>query len=508
MELNKTEISLYETIVKGTTQAMADGEAIVPDTKPDILKILQVDADACITDRYIENGRLYLCGRVDYKVLYIPDSNGERIKSILTSMEFRQAADSGGAEPDDGIFAYAAIERVEFNAVNSRKIRLRAIVHIDYEVCRAAETEICVGVDNSDAECRFEYVEFENAVNLSNHEFTVKESVEVPSGQSSVAEILKTDVRIFDTEYKTVTGKVIVKGNIAICVLYTDDESDIKFIESELPFTEVLDADGVGEETVCDIDYSVVNVMCDAEPDSDGDMRIISVDADICASLRGTETKTEEVLCDCFIPYEQTSCETEKLSVFSTVYRPCAQSTIREIIEISKNVPGVSGVYNVVTQAEITKTQLNGSRLLCEGRIEAYVLYLTDSAESPIYSIKKDIPFSFMIECEGVAGDEEIRLKASVNHSGYSLNPTSGIELRCLVLLEGKLLKEKEFLNITSVSSSKSPERRGIFIYFVKDGDEVWDVAKRYAVPCEKIIKYNNIDDSLIAAGTKLFIPA
>ena len=79
MELIKKPINTCDTIAKGTAQAMADGDVIVPDTKPDILKLLQVDSEASITDKYIENGRLVLCGRVDYKVLYIPDSESEKI---------------------------------------------------------------------------------------------------------------------------------------------------------------------------------------------------------------------------------------------------------------------------------------------------------------------------------------------------------------------------------------------------------------------------------------------
>ena len=89
MELIKEVINSSKMTAKGTTQAMTDGDVIVPDVKPDIIKLLQVDADACITDKYIENGRLVICGRVDYKTIYVPDCENEKINSIDTSMEFR-----------------------------------------------------------------------------------------------------------------------------------------------------------------------------------------------------------------------------------------------------------------------------------------------------------------------------------------------------------------------------------------------------------------------------------
>lgn len=507
MELNKTELYLCDTMIKGTTQAMSDGEVIVPDVKPDILKILQVDAEASVTDRYIENGRLYISGRVDYKVLYIPDSDGERIKSILTSMDFRQTADAGRAEPGDNIFAAAEVDRVEFSAPNSRKLRLRAVISIDYEVCRISETELCTGADE-DIECEYESIDIECTTHLGTHEFTVKERIETPAGQSPIAEILKTDVAITEPEYKTVTGKIIIKANADISVLYTDDNGEVRFIEAELPFTEVLDADGTGDRTICDIDFEVLGVMCEAEEDSDGDMRIAAVDIDICAAVRSTETVSCEIMTDCFVPYQRTDIGREDVSITRTVCRPAIQNSIREIIDVPDNVPGVAGVYNVIADASVTRSELQGRRLLCEGKIDTYVLYLTDSAESPVYSIRKEIPFSYVAECEGAAGDEEIELKASVGHIGYSLNSSGDIELRCLVRIDGRLISRETVGNIVSVETEDMPSRSGIFIYFVKDGDTLWDISKRYAVPRGRIARYNSIENGIISSGAKLFIPA
>ncbi|MDD6763310.1 MAG: DUF3794 domain-containing protein [Clostridiales bacterium] len=507
MELIRDTIRICETMSRGTTQAMADGDIIVPDIKPDILKILQVDADACVTDKYIENGRLIINGRVDYKVLYIPDKENVRIKSILTSMEFKQVIDAGGADADVKPIITVSVERVEFSAVNSRKLKLRAVVGIDYELCRITETDICTDVEAETAERKKQKIDFENTVDISEHDFTLKESIEVPSGQTSISEILKTDVRISDTEYKTVTGKVIVKGNAGICVLYTDEDGDIKYIESETPFTEVFDADGVGENTICDIDYCVMGVMCEAQPDSDGDMRIAELDIDVEAMIRGVEPEEKEILSDCFIPCRNTKCDTERIRLTETVERPSVQNTLREIIDFPSNIPGVRGVYNVMTNAAVSKAELQRSRIICEGKIEAYILYLTDSGENPVYSYKKDIPFSYMLDCENGALMPEVNIKAVVKHVSYNLNSAGGLELRCLLDIESKLQKVTEIDNITDITAEEKEKRNGIVVYFSREGDTLWDIAKRYAVPQSMIQKYNNVDNESIGSRMKIFIP-
>lgn len=508
MELTEHSVCICETAASGTVQAMADGDIIVPDIKPDILKLLQVDAEACVTDRYVENGRLTVCGRVDYTVLYLPDRENEKIRSIKTSMEFRQLADAKGAGEDSFPIVSASVERVEFNAVNSRKIRLRAIISIGYEVCCIREIGLCTDCMAENAECRRKLVKFESAADISEHEFSIKEAIEVPSGQNSVNEILKTDVCISDTEYKTVTGKAIVKGCARICVLYTDDEGGIHYIESETPFTEVFDIDGAGEDAICDIEYSTAGVMTAAEADSDGDMRIVTVDIDVIASVKATEETEEEILSDCFVPYRSTKCGYETTVLTETVERPSGQYNVREVIDFPSGVPGVSGVYNVITNAVVTKSEIQRKKLLCEGRIETFILYLTDTAENPVYSIKKDIKFSYMLECENDCSDCMAKVKVNVRHISYNLNAAGALELRCLLEIDAKLMRQNSISNISSVECSERESDNSIIICFVKNGDTVWDIAKRYGVPQKSIIESNDMDENaVLTGGEKLFIP-
>ena len=508
MELIKDTISVSEIKGKGVTQAMADGDVIVPDTKPDILKLLQVDSDASITDKYIENGRLVLCGRVDYKVLYVPDSENEKIKSISTAMEFRQVVDGGGADSDCKIMVKPTVERVEFNTVNSRKMHIRSIMHIEYEICSVVTAEITTDVECDGIEKQFNNISFENIVDISEHDFTIKEKLEIPSGENSVSEILKCDVKIYDTEYKSVSGKVIVKGSAGVCVLYTDDGGDVKFIEEELPFTEVLDAEGVTENAICDIDYCVAGIMCDAEPDSDGDLRVLMIDIDISVSLKCTETVEKEVLCDCFVPYSNTEFGKDEIKLRTASERPSSQNTIREVIAFPQNFPSVSRVYNVMTNVIMTKAELQRNKIICEGKIEAYILYLTDSSENPIYSFKKDIPFSYMLESQNKADNAICEVKSNIRHISYSLNAGGELEIRCLFAIECMLINEISISNMTSISMGELNKRNGIIIYFANEGETVWSIAKSYAVPCELLMKYNDINGDRVEKNGKLFIPA
>ncbi len=507
MELIKDTINVCNITAKGVSQAMADGDVIVPDVKPDILKLLQVDAQACITDKYIENGRLVINGRVDYKILYVPDSGEEKIKSILTSMDFRQVVDSGGADEDAKLLVKPYVEKVEFNTVNSRKMRIRTIIHIEYEVCKLNYIEVLKDIDDELIEKEYTEIEFENTVDISEHNFTLNEKIEVPNGAESIGEVLKTDVKLYDTEYKAVSGKVIVKGNAGICVLYTDTQGDIRFVEAETPFTEIIDSESISENTMCDIDYCILGCMCSVEPDNDGDLRVINIDTDVCAMLKGVELFKKEIVKDCFMPYKKTCCNKENIKLKTSVERPVSQNTLREVIELPKNVPGIAGIYNVMSNAIITKSELQKNKIFCEGKVETYILYLTDSVENPIYSYKKEIPFSYIIECKKDTEGLLCEIKAGVKHISYNLNSNGEIELRCMLATECVLTEEKELNNICSIDIDDRKCDDGIIVYFAEKGESLWDIAKKYMVPKEKLLLYNEMDENILNERKKLLIP-
>ena len=235
MELVQDTFTVSRTVCRGTTQTMSGGDIIVPDTKADILKIIQVDADAHITDRSIRDGKLILSGRTDLKILYIPDSDSDKICSIISSFDFSQDISCKNADEDMHLLASANVSRAEFSVINSRKLHIKAIIALGYEVTDTAEESVVTDVDeDSGAQAKRETINLQNIADICAHSFSIQENLEIPGSQPPVKELLKADIQISDTEYKTVTGRIILKGALSVCLLYISDENNIEHICAEL----------------------------------------------------------------------------------------------------------------------------------------------------------------------------------------------------------------------------------------------------------------------------------
>ncbi|MCH5209631.1 MAG: DUF3794 domain-containing protein [Oscillospiraceae bacterium] len=511
MELVKENITIKQVSCKGGTQVLVDEDIIVPDVNPDILKILQLDASSCVTGKEITDGRTVINGRVDLKILYIPDSEREKIKSIITSFDFTQNVDSQDIKHGMTADVASNVERAEFTLINSRKMRVKVVVGVDYEVIAEKSLEIAVeAADNGNTELRRENVKLQNCVDLSETDFVLKESAEVPGGHASVNEILKVDARVTDTEYKSIPGKIVAKGAVNVSVLYTDPDCKVQSMESEIPFTEVFECDDAGDETICDIDYCISEIRYSVQEDSDGDRRVIDLEVTVGVRIKATENVSIDMICDCYEPFMKTQLLKEEVELEEIISRPFTQNTIREMIETAQGAPGISGIYGVITRPYITKAQLQRGKLLSEGTVEAYILYLTDSNETPVYSMKKEIPFSYIMDCESMDDDLIPEIKAEVKHTAYNLNVAGEIELRCILALNANIIRKRkiELINDVVTEQPDSKEKKGIVIYFVQPGDNLWDVAKRYAVPQDEILRFNNMtEEDKLETGSRLFIP-
>lgn len=512
MELIKENVTVNQVVCKGSTQAVVDEDIIVPDVKPDILKVLQLDATACVTDKKMSNGILVVNGRVDLTILYVPDSENERVKSIIASYDFEERVDCKDADLEMIPLVTANVDRAEFYLTNSRKIRVKIGVGIDYEVTSKRNVEVAVDAEDCEkAQLLRENVNIQNCVGITEHNFDVNTAIDIPNGQSSINEILKLDAKILNSEYKSVTGKLVVKGEMNVCVLYEDEVGKIQFTESEIPFTEVIECEDASDETICDIDYETADITYRVCEDSDGDNRIVEVECKVCVQVKATETVTLDMICDCYEPSVKTELIKEEAEVEEIVSRPSAQNTIREVFNTADTKTTVVGVYNVVAKPNITKIKMQDGKLSVEGKLEVYILYLTENEESPVAMTKKDMPFGYMLDCDGNEAGLLPEVKSEVKHIAYNLNAVGEIEVRCILALNANVIRKRKIELIEDVitEENEETEKKGIVIYFVQNGDTLWKIGKCYAVAQEDILKFNDMtEDEELKIGRRLLIPS
>lgn len=508
MELLKEQMEICETKFRDKAITYADGDIIVPDVKPDILKILQVDAVSAVTSKEIADGLIKVAGIIKYNILYIPEREGESIKSITSEMNFSHTIDKKQISENSMLDVSSDIERVEFTLLNSRKLNIKTAVSVGYTVWESKDFSFASGLDDERAEVIYENLNTQNLKILEEHSFVIRDRLEIPSGRASVAEILKMDINISDREIKAITGKAVVKGNISVCALYLDTNGEINCIDGEIPFTEIAEIFDVEEDIPCNVEYRLSDFSYECGADDDGEPRTIDFDISVTAVISSYENKEVQIMKDCFCPGTHADMIYDNIEFENIISNSVNQYTVKDVIVPDKKIPQIGSVYNVVTRPAIIKAVAQEGEIKVEGRLEVYVLYITDNTQIPIYSFRKDIPVDFSIDNENSKETFNCMADMTAEHITFNLNMAGEVELRCTLSVDAKLTQKEELEVISDCTLCEGEKECGIVIYFVQPGDTLWQIAKRYSVSVGDIVKFNNLQDrNVINEGERLIIP-
>ena len=113
------------------------------------------------------------------------------------------------------------------------------------------------------------------------------------------------------------------------------------------------------------------------------------------------------------------------------------------------------------------------------------------------------------MECDVPTDGMEAQLKADIRHTSYNLNSAGELELRCILSLSSNIVNRRKIKVINSLEKGdEGGVKNGIVIYFVQNGDTLWDIAKHYSVTCSEITEFNKLEEGKeLSVGERLFIP-
>ena len=176
--------------------------------------------------------------------------------------------------------------------------------------------------------------------------------------------------------------------------------------------------------------------------------------------------------------------------------------------QISDSEISNSRIYNVSTTSSINNVKIVGTKAIYEGEVSVNILY--ESTEVTRID-KKEFKFPINYELNIIEGMSEENLDIMVDVEKYEISSqTDNIQINIDLNISTKMFKTIE-LNIIEDLEEKELEDKeeySIIVYFVKAGDTLWNIAKKYRSTVENIKQINNIEDEdKLEINQQLFIP-
>lgn len=489
--MEKNTVIINKKTASTTKILEINGDVIVPDIKPDIVNIINTNGIPYIYKEDISTGRVRLDGNIDTYVVYLSDSGETR--SIQTTLTFSDSIEETTITEKSFSKQSISLEMIEAKVLNERKLSIRASVRIKSEIFEQSQIEITSDFNEIEGvEKLKETLDIKSIIGSNRVKTSIKEDISVDNS-FSLAEILKTDVEITNLENKISYNKVLAKADANIKVVFLSEDGRIGVTSSTIPVMSFIDIDKITDTHTCSVEYSIRNMLFKV---NSKEMHSIACQIDFEVSCEAFETRTIDVIEDMYGIKNNVDFTRRDVEVQVSQKESVERISINERVVVED----ILNVCDVNCRPRIVNRTKSGNYFNCECEMAMSIYYEADNRNGLNV---KEVVLPFMMKTES---EEEFSFSISKKQFTVS-NENVNCDIEILAKKDSDCLKRITVIDDVSTSECEEDEEYKMFMYFVKSGDTIWKIAKRFKVCVKDIIALNKLENpDRICVGDRLYI--
>lgn len=502
LETEKENVCINKIVGQKKEEIVVEGDVIVNDIKPDVLNIISASGIPCVYKKEIMDGKVRIDGSINTYIIYLADDENSTVRSLTTVLDFTQVFDIAECENNMMVNENVNIKKFEYRVLNSRKINIKAILEIEAKVYSNDNINIITNVgDMKDIQVLNNNRMVNSMVGSGNTKVYAKDTISIDN-VDDLAEIMKADIRIINKDIKLSYNKVLAKADANVSILYLTEDNRIKNVNTQIPVMGFIDIENINDDNICDVEYKMKNLII--KPNN-ADAHTIYIEAEIEIMCFSYELRTINLIEDLYSITSDLNFNQKEISAMAD------KQNVRRTCEIDEkiNIPeiGNNQLFNVEARPTIINSTVKKGKIIYEGQINLEFLYeITNGMESK----NIELPFKFDIEAENISEGCNIETAIDVKRDDFIVTSDSNIETK-IELEFNVAISRTETINIINEISKEETRQNDIYsmvIYFVKPGDTLWKIAKKFKSTIEDIARINSIEDiNKIHVGQQLYIP-
>lgn len=500
VETAKDKVRFNQMVGQKQEIITVDGDTIVNDVKPDVLKIINTNGTICVQKRETLNGKVKLEGYIDTYIIYLADDEMGSVRTVNTSLDFSTIIDVDNCKEGYTLEEKLCIKGFETRVVNSRKVHVKAFVDADLKIFSNEEIETIVDVQN-DGNMQMLNISrnLMSLVGENTGKCMLKDTINV---EDDLAEIMSVKFTLADMETKTSYNKVLIKGIANVQIMYLTEDNQISNVLGQIPVMGFVDMPNIADTSPeCIAKVKLRNLK--VEPNN-MEERSILVEAELDLFCKAYENKELNIIEDMY-----SLCDNVELKR-DTIRTTISQNRVRDSFKIKQIFTEHELLYGrilgVNLEPIIENTDVKEGRINYTGKVNAEFFV---NHEDNIATHNYEIPFEFDLTSDKIMEEFKVETQIDVvSHKTY--NTDDGVvleaEMEITALLQNS--EELELIQDVDVTEDTSPNLYSMIIYFVKPGDTLWKIAKQFKSKVEDIARINQIEDeNKIYVGQQLYIP-
>jgi hypothetical protein len=505
--LERERIAVGEVIFDGCQEQPVDIDINLPDYCPDIQRILKCQIYPKISSRSITGDRLMLDGSYTVKIFYL-DPDGTCVRcyesddSYSAEIALKQQAENAL------ILASPRVEYVNCRASSPRRLNVHGSFSLCAKVISAGQCEAVSNIAGDGVEQQKTSVSVNELVGFAQQQFSVDEVLELGQGKPSADSLVRADAYVVLQDCKIAAGKLMTKGEANVKFLYqtSGENPSLETMEYALPFTQMLDCDGVSDDCFCSVRLQTAGVEAQIKNDYSGDKTYFDTKVKIHASARAYRKKDVVIVNDAYSRSYELNIDAKQKTMESLA--EVDEDTLVHKTEIAMDDSPVTKVIDLWSEmASATATVADG-KIAFKGKYSLCVLAQNEK-NTPFY-FERLIDFEHELPC---ASSGDLKCEPDVDTGAVSYRIVgNGIEVKTELRVRAEVVQRVNFKAVATVTADETkPIQRDttacLCLYFADAGESLWNIAREYRTSMASVRAENGITGDFVENRGMLLIP-
>ena len=501
VETTRDNVCVNHIIGQKTENFIVEGDSIIPDIKPDIINAINTSGTICIYKKEINEGKIKIDGAIDTYIMYIADDENNSIRGLNVNLDFSQVIEMEKAMQGMNLETNLKLKSMECKVINGRKVNVKAFIEVDVKVTSKEEIDVINNVNLKGIQMLNENLNINSMIGSGNTRVYAKDTL-VIDNIDNLSEIMKADLRILNKDVKISYNKILAKADLNVRLLYLTDDNRINSVEATVPVMGFIDMPDVSEENICDTKYEIKNLVI--KPNNVEEHSIyMEAEIEICCDVY--KSQEINIIQDLYSPKTNVSFTQKQVSIMQKIENVQGTYNIRE----KQVIPEIGGnkIYDVGTSVDIKKQTILNDRVLFEGELMLNYIY---SSNNTVETKQTSIPFSYNLDFVGINQSSKLETYVDIGLQDFVITEDGGIDVKVDIGFNLTVTKNTQINIIDDITEdeNRSMCTCSLVVYYVKERDTLWKIAKKFGSTVDEIARINGIENgNKLNVAQQLFIP-
>ena len=514
MELIKKHIYMNRQTCRSSLQVTLDDDFNVPDSKPDIIRLLKPDGEIKITDKKQMNGKLLLNGSLLFRILYISDDTSRPLHTLQGELPFSESINLSEDCSVETLNIVWEFEDLTADIINSRKFTIRSLVRFNISGEELCSHEAVIDVTPA-AGLYSRKAPLLLTTTAAGHKdsLRIREDITLPNAKPVIGELLYYELRFLNPDIRLGNDRFTVNGDLSVflCYLPEKDSTRPEYYETEIPINTALDCPGCTETMIPYISLLPSSHSLEVRPDADGEERRLEAELLLDLGIKLYEDQELTLVNDLYSTQEQLDLVYTEWEYETLLQRNNSRMRISDRISLNPTRPKLLQICHVSNNVKLDSVRMTGEGLLAEGVMDVDIFYISSEDSSPLELVTTGIPFSQQIEIHDITPDCIYEVHAVPDQISALIADQNTIEIKAGISFDSIVFARhrEQFLQEcnTIVTDNAQPVcRPAASAYTVLPTDTLWDIAKRFSTSEAAICEVNEITEETLTPGELLLI--